>query len=145
MGFLGYNVCNMSIIDDLINRGKKHKERIEEYNAKAYPFGLAQKQLITSIVQQLMPKEDKEIAIYNFLICKQEIIDKSAMAGKLLNYNVVYSIVKEFKKKFNFKDSINLYKCIALAEADINIDSLLNYPSIEELINRAYELKEILD
>lgn len=135
----------MSIIEEILNRNKKHKERIEEYNCKAYPFGIKQKELIASIVKQLMPKEDKEIAIYNFLICKQEIVDKCAMSNKTLNYNIVYPIVKEFKKKFNFKDRINLYKCIALAEADLNIDSLLNYPSIEELINRTYELKEILD
>lgn len=135
----------MSIVEDLINRGKKHKERIEEYNAKAYPFGIEQKELIASIVKELMPKEDKEIAVYNFLICKQEIVDKCAMKGKQLNYDMVYPIVKEFKKKFNFKDKINLYKCIALVEADLNIDKLLNYPSVEELINRATQLKEILD
>lgn len=135
----------MSLIDDILNRSKKHKERIEEYSAKAYPFGLAQKQLIGKIVKELMPKEDKEIAVYNYLICKQEIVDKNAMAGKELNYNIVYPIVLEFKKKFNFKDKINLYKCIALAEADLNVSELLNYPSVEDITKRANELKEILD
>lgn len=135
----------MSIIDELFNRGKKHKERIEEYNAKAYPFGTEQKEMIAKIVKELMPKENKEIAIYNYLICKQEIIDKNAMAGKELNYNIAYTITLEFKKKFNFKHKINLYKCIALAEADINVNELLNYPSIEQLTNRANELKENLD
>lgn len=135
----------MSLIDEILHRKQNHEKRIEAYTSKAYPYGEKQKEKIRKIVKELMPKEIVEIGVYNYLICKQEIGEIIEKEASDFNLNIVLSIIDEFKKKFNFKDEMNIYRCIALFEADLKIDENLNYPSIESLQDRANEIKRILN
>ena len=133
----------MSIVDYLLKGKEKHDERISDYDKWAYPYGVEQKKAIKKVLKELLPKEDSEISVYNYLTCKQALAPKSYDGKYTINFDVPK--LRELAKTFNFKDIKNLYKCIALVEADSKIDESLNYPDAESLCKRAEEIRENLN
>ncbi len=126
----------------------KSSEQIDaeklKYKNWAYPYGDMQKEKIDNLIHELIPEEDPKFAVFNYLVCRQTFYP--------LDFNEIPSISTDdfiaahntIKKKFNPLSKKIVYKYMALVEADLKVNEELNYPSIDELRNRAQEIKNLL-
>ena len=124
----------------------KQRAREEKQFARwAFPYGEAQKEKVSSMIRQLMPKEDPKTGMAIFLMGREALrgsfqddpedlaerteADKMEALDKLLDRQL-FGQYRKFKP---------YYKVLILA--DLDVDETLNYPSVEELRRRAEELK----
>ena len=122
---------------------KQREKEKEEYNRKIFPYGEKQSEKLKELVRELFPEEkDSRMAMYNFVISSQRMIEDDI---KNLDEEALNEFSRFLKKRIRKKDHDQICRFIALAEADRNIDEELNYPSIEELKNRAEEIRRILN
>lgn len=134
----------MSWIDNLFKTKQQREEDMDAYYRWAYPYGNEQKDRILEIIKTIFDDEDEKIAVYNYLVCRQEIAPKlyeGPFEFDIVNLN---EVVKKLKKQYNSKGKKNIHKYIALVEADLKIDESLNYPSIESIIERSEEIKSLI-
>ena len=128
-------------------KSKSTRERDEkEYAQWAFPFGDEQKDKITLILKELLPKEDPAVALVCFLTAK-EIISRvhqiySIAAHRTFALESINKDLKRYKRLFRPRETNVLY--CALALADIDITRELDYPSAEELRATAEELAAAL-
>ena len=123
----------------------KQRAREEKMFAKwAFPYGDAQKEKVTQIIRELMPKEDPKTGLALFLMGRQayrgsfkddpedlaERTDEDKMAA--LDRTLESQLFGQYKKFLPY------YKVLVLA--DVDVDESLNYPSVEELRARAEAL-----
>ena len=123
-------------------KSAKQRAREEKMFARwAFPYGDAQKEKVSQIIRELMPKEDPRSGLAVFLMGRQAYRgsfkddpedlaerteeDKMAALDKMLE-NQLFGKYKKF---------IPYYKVLVLA--DVEVDERLNYPSVEELRRRA--------
>lgn len=130
----------MRIFGDWFTKDSKEDraKNIANINATNFVYGENQKEKIKEILKDLIEKEDKEMKLFNYLTCKAEVYKK--------HNNVqdnIADIVYDFKGKI-IGNKKQMYKYLALVEADLKVDESLNYPSIDELNKRAVELKELV-
>lgn len=126
-------------------KSAKQRERERKQFAQwAFPYGDVQKEKVSQIIRQLLPKEDPKAALAVFLMGRQayrgafnadpEDLQDRAEETKLaaLDYQLRQQLFGKYKK------FIPYYKVLILADAQV--DETLNYPSVEELRRRAEEL-----
>ncbi len=117
----------------------RNKKQIEE-DAKAFsnsifPYGEAQKEKTISLLKEMMAYKDEEMMVYNYLVLKQLVMKKGE------DPDLIKLAKKNVRNTLRNSDDVYLY--LALALADKQIDEKLDYPSKEELQNKANELKQM--
>lgn len=142
MGFLDYNEY-MGMFGFNFESKQESEQRLNDYTYWAYPYGEKQKKTVEDLAISLMPKLDKELAIYNYLNCKQALIPKHNKPSNL-DLEALPKLVESLRDLPSFDYLDDIYKCIALVEADINTDENLYYPSADMLLQRAEQIKNIL-
>lgn len=128
-----------------IKSSEEIKREREEYDAKAFPFGEKEKEIVTNILKELFKDEYDDIALFNYLIARQEAFRHLDNTNRVITEDGIIQTYKTLKKtvRRKFEDHKKLY--IALAEANLFIDENLNFPSIEQLTKRAEEIQEIIN
>lgn len=129
-------------------KSKSTRERdAKEYEAWAFPFGEEQKEKITQILHDLLPKEETAIAMVCYLTAK-EIISRvhqiyNIAAHREFAYKSISNDLKRYKRMFKPRETAYLYCALALIDMDITRE--LNYPTTDEIRSFASDIeKEIL-
>ena len=123
---------------------KKLKEELDAYYRWAYPYGDTHKEKINDLIKQLLSNEDEKIAIYNYLVARQQLAPSLYEGPVTLDVSTYKDAIKKIKKQYNSKAKKDIIKYVVLVETDLKIDESLNYPSIEEIENRVIELQNLL-
>ena len=134
-----------SLMDMFAFKTKKQRERDERnFDRWAFPYGLPQREKVTALLRELLPKEDPKVALALYLMGREayrgsfkddaedlaERTDETKMAA--LDRTLANQLFGKYKK------FIPYYKALILA--DLEVDESLNYPSVEELRRRAEEM-----
>ena len=134
-----------SLIDMFTFKTKKQREKEEkQYDRWAFPYGMEQREKLTAIIKQLLPKEDSRAALALYLIGRQAYKgsfkdDPEDLAERTEQQKqAALDRVLETQLFGRYKKMRPYYKVLVLADAEI--DETLNYPSVEELRRRAEEL-----
>jgi len=134
-----------SIADWFTFKTAKQRQRDERNFARwAFPYGDAQREKITQLIRELMPKEDPKAALSVFLMGREayrgsfrddpEDLAERTEDGKMKALDAVLA-----NQLFGrYKKFIPYYKVLVLA--DMEVDEKLEYPSAEELRRRAENL-----
>jgi len=134
-----------SIADWFTFKTAKQRQRDERNFARwAFPYGDAQREKITQLIRELMPKEDPKAALSVFLMGREayrgsfrddpEDLAERTEDGKMKALDAVLA-----NQLFGrYKKFIPYYKVLVLA--DMEVDEKLEYPSAEELRRRAEDL-----
>ncbi|MBR2423176.1 MAG: hypothetical protein IKB09_12645 [Oscillospiraceae bacterium] len=134
-----------SIADWFTFKTAKQRQRDERNFARwAFPYGDAQREKITQLIRELMPKEDPKAALSVFLMGREayrgsfrddpEDLAERTEDGKMKALDAVLA-----NQLFGrYKKFIPYYKVLVLA--DLEVDEKLEYPSAEELRRRAEDL-----
>ena len=130
----------MRLFGDWFSKPSKeeHDRNIANLNATNFVYGDNHKNKIKEILAELIEREDNEMKLFNYLTCKAVVFKKHNKVEENIA-DIAYGFKKEIigSKK-------QMFKYIALVEADLKIDESLNYPSIEELNKRALDLKALV-
>ena len=134
-----------SIADLFLFKSAKQRAKEEKLFARwAFPYGEVQREKITQIIRELMPKEDIKSGIALFLIGRQayggaydddpEDLAERQESDKLeaLDRQLENHLFGKYRKLLPY------YKALILADA--KVDETLNYPSVEELRQSAEKL-----
>ena len=134
-----------SIADWFMFKSAKQRARDERNFARwAFPYGEAQKEKITQLIRELMPKEDPKAALSVFLMGRQAYRgsfrdDPEDLAERTKQDQMdALDAVLANQLFGRYKKFIPYYKVLVLA--DLEVDENLNYPSAEELRRRVEEM-----
>lgn len=123
----------------------KQKAREEKMFARwAFPYGDAQREKITQLIRELMPKEDPKAALAIFLMGRQAYLgaynDDPEDLEERKEEQKLAALDRQLSEQLfgRYKKLIPCYKALVLADA--KIDENLNYPSAEALRRQAEEL-----
>ena len=123
-------------------KSKKQREKEErEYAAWAFPYGDLQKERLSALICELIPKTAAPLCLAAFLTCKElfedrlEEIESREEVAKIMVVNMgSYSqLIK--------KTEMPTYVAVVLADAEI--DEKCEYPSVDEMQTRIQELTEL--
>ena len=134
-----------SIADWFTFKTAKQRAREEKQFARwAFPYGDAQKEKISQIIKELLPKEDPKAALSVFLMGREayrgSFRDDPEDLAERTQENQMKALDQILTNQLfgRYKKFIPYYKALILA--DLDVDETLNYPSVEELRRRAEEL-----
>lgn len=120
----------------------KQKAREEKMFARwAFPYGDAQKEKVSQIIKELLPKEDPRTGLAVFLMGRQayrgSFKDDPEDLAERTDEDKMASLDRTLETQLfgKYRQFIPYYKALVLA--DLEIDESLNYPSVEELRRRA--------
>ena len=129
----------------IANWFKSPQERERErkaYDKWTYPYN--QKEVIDKLILDTFPTEDSTVAIFNYLIVREEMHPIDSEEKFLIDESKYAKQAKLAEKRIFFKSKPDMSIYMALAEADLLIDENLNYPSVEQIKQRATKIKEII-
>ena len=133
-----------SIADWFTFKTAKQRARDERNYARwAFPYGDAQREKITELIRELMPKEDPKAGLSVFLMGRQAYRgsfrdDPEDLAERTAQDQMnALDQVLENQLFGRYKKLIPYYKELVLA--DLEVDESLRYPSAQELRRRAEE------
>lgn len=136
-----------SFADMFTFKSKKQRERdAKNFNRWAFPYGEPQRQKLTEIIKQLLPKEDPKAALAVYLMGREayrgSFKDDAEDLAQRTEERRIRALDYLLKEQLfgRYKKFIPYYKVLVLADAQV--DETLNYPSVEELRRRAEELAE---
>lgn len=132
----------MSFADFFTFKTPRQREKEQrQYNAWAFPYGEAQKQIVSDLLQKLLPDEGKTaMAIY--LIGREAYI--GGVDEDLADYTVQQRLeytVRLLRDQLPGRHKRKLWSYLALILADEHIDAQLQYPTVEQLREKAAELE----
>ena len=123
----------------------KQRARDERNYARwAFPYGDAQREKVTTLIVELMPKEDPKAALSIFLMGRQayrgSFRDDPEDLAERTEQDKMAALDQILQTQLfgRYKKFIPYYKVLVLA--DLSVDENLNYPTAEELRRQAEEL-----
>ena len=126
-------------------KSAKQKAREAKMFAQwAFPYGDAQKEKISQLIRELMPKEDPRSGLAVFLMGRQayrgSFLDDPEDLAERTEDDKMTALDKVLEQQLfgKYRKFFPYYKVLVLA--DLEVDETLNYPSVEELRRRAEEL-----
>ena len=140
----------MGIADWFTFKSKKQQEReFRRYVQWAYPYGDRQKELVTRILKQLMPEEPGKTASAVYLIGREgyhgafddepeELEGRTEQQKREMAAQKMKAMLPGRCKKY-------IYRYMAMILADAQVDENLNYPTVDELRQKAAELEVTLN
>ena len=135
----------MGLLNDLFKTKEQREEDLNKYYAWAYPYGQEHKERISKLIEEFVSDDDSKFAIYNYLVCRQALAPNIYDGKYIVKEEQFAPAYKKLKKEFVSKGKKNVHKYMALVEADLIIDEEFNYPSLEQLTDRANQIKDIID
>jgi len=123
-------------------KSKKQREKEEhQYAQWAFPYGQLQRENLTNLVKELVPKASIPICLASFLTCKElyERVLEDSESSEIATEKMLTTI-RNYGQLIRSKE-MPLY--LALVLADANIDESCLYPPAEELRKNISELEEI--
>ena len=130
----------MGLFDELFKSKEQREKERQNLFLSSFPFGEKQKSVLQEILYELVKDEEKTINIYNYLVCKETLIQNEVK----FNDEDIHRAINILSNKLDKKALKNIHKYIALAEYDLSINEDLNYPSIEEINIKADEILRLL-
>ena len=134
-----------SIADWFTFKTAKQRARDERNYARwAFPYGEPQKEKLTQLIRELLPKEDPKAALSVFLMGREayrgSFRDDPEDLAERTQQNKMKALDATLASQLfgRYKKFIPYYKALILS--DLEVDETLNYPSVEELRHRAEEL-----
>lgn len=124
---------------DWLESKQVSKIKNEAYLRSVYPYGKDQKDKICSILKSLFPNSKVEELEFNYIITKQELENKELYS---LDKIQLIQLVDYLNNHFITRNN-NIYPYLVLANIDMNINSELCYPSIDEINSRVNELIQL--
>ena len=119
-------------------KSAKQRAREEKQFARwAFPYGQPQKEKVTELIRQLLPKEDPKAALAVFLMGREAVRgsfkDDPEDLAERTEKNKMAALDQTLQTQLfgRYKKFIPYYKVLVLA--DLEVDETLNYPSAEEL------------
>ena len=123
----------------------KQRARDERNYARwAFPYGDAQREKVTALIVELLPKEDPKAALSIFLMGRQayrgSFRDDPEDLAERTEQDKMAALDQILQTQLfgRYKKYIPYYKVLVLA--DLSVDENLNYPTAEELRRQAEEL-----
>ena len=123
----------------------KQRARDERNYARwAFPYGDAQREKVTALIVELLPKEDPKAALSIFLMGRQayrgSFRDDPEDLAERTEQDKMAALDQILQTQLfgRYKKYIPYYKVLVLA--DLSVDENLNYPTAEELRHQAEEL-----
>ena len=123
----------------------KQRARDERNYARwAFPYGDAQREKVTALIVELLPKEDPKAALSIFLMGRQayrgSFRDDPEDLAERTEQDKMAALDQILQTQLfgRYKKYIPYYKVLVLA--DLSVDENLNYPTAEELRLQAEEL-----
>lgn len=130
----------MGLFDELFKSKEQREKERQNLFLSSFPFGEKQKSVLQEILYELVKDEEKTINIYNYLVCKETLIQNEVK----FNDEDIHRAINILSNKLDKKALKNIHKYIALAEYDLSINEDLNYPSIEEINIKADGILRLL-
>ena len=120
---------------------KQQEQEARQYAEWAFPFGELQRENLTNLVKDLVPKASVPICLASYLTCKElyEDVLENSESSEIATEKMLRSI-KNFGQLIKAKE-MPLY--LALVLADANVDETCEYPPAEEVKKRIQELEDI--
>lgn len=132
-----------------IKSAKRREMERRQYAKWAFPYGDTQKQILEGILKELLPEENGKTAMAVFLLAKE------GYQGSYEEYEEDLRERTEEQKRAAAVSKMSplltgkykkcVYRYLALVMADSQIDEAMNYPSSEQLRQKAQELEGTLD
>lgn len=136
---------NMGFAEWFSFKSAKQREKEAKLFARwAFPYGEAQREKVTQIMKELMPKEDSKAAVCVFLMGRQAYLGAFDADPEDLKERTEEQRLKALDRVLNtqlfgrYRKMLPYYTVMVLADAQV--DETLNYPSVEELRSRAEAL-----
>ena len=134
-----------SIAEWFTFKSAKQRAREEKQFARwAFPYGEPQKEKVLELIRQLLPKEDPKAAMAVFLMGREALRgsfkDDPEDLAERTEQNKMAALDATLATQLfgRYKKFIPYYKVLILA--DLQVNETLNYPSVEELRQRAEQL-----
>ena len=123
-------------------KSKKQREKeAAEYAKWAFPYGDLQRERLTNLMRELMPKGAVEIHMASYLTCKElyentleDCESPEDATNKMIN------IIRSYGQLISAND-MPVYLAIVLADADV--DENCEYPSVDEVRERVQKLIDL--
>ena len=117
------------------------KTEQEAYDKWAFPYGQKQRDNLQELLFAVYPKETVATTLIPFLTCK-ELYEKALKSSESRDgaVDALVNKQKKFKQIIRKKD-MPMY--IALVLADAGVDEKCQYPTAEEIRQRAQEIERI--
>jgi len=123
-------------------KSKKQLEKEQkEYAVWAFPHGELQKTKLTELMRELKPKEQSQMLLVSFLTCKE--FYESKLEGSEASEEAVIKTLLSAKTYRQIIKQNDLAMYLAIVLADAGIDENCEYPSADEIRERAKELDEL--
>ena len=136
-----------SLADLFVFKTKKQRERDERnFNRWAFPYGQPQREKVTALLGELLPKEDPKVALALYLMGRQayrgSFKDDAEDLAERTEERKLHALDHQLSEQLfgRHKKTKPYYKAMVLADA--KVDETLNYPSVEELRRMAEKLAE---
>jgi len=122
-------------------KSKKQRDKeAKEYAVWAFPYGDIQRERLTALTRQLVPKGPVEIHLASFLTCKELYEDtlencesKEDAADKMIN------VIGSYGQLISIRE-MPFYLALVLADAEI--DENCEYPTADEMRDRIKKLED---
>jgi len=119
-------------------KAERQKDQ-EEYAAWAFPYGQKQRENLEALLLAVLPKETIPSALVSYLTCKE--LYKKVLGKPDGDEEVVVRLAQaqmQYKQIIRKKD-MSTYSALVLADAEI--DELCEYPSADQIRERAQEIE----
>ena len=123
-------------------KSKRQREKeAQEYAAWAFPYGELQRENLTALTKELMPKESSPLVLASFLTCKE--LFESVLENSETRENAVDKMINVLGgySQLIRRDEMPTYLALVLADADI--DEKCEYPSVDEVRASIQELTDL--
>ncbi len=119
---------------------KQREDDLAVFNSRIFPLGEVQREKIVELLKQLAGSKYDDMTLFHYLAIKDKVM---AMKMDGLDAESIRKLRKSVRNTLKRKDEDVFFDCLALCMADLKIDEELNYPNIEELKEKALDLKRI--
>lgn len=123
-------------------KSKSQREQEEkDYAVWAFPYGDMQKEKLTALIKELLPKTHAQIGLVAFLTCK-EIFEKT-LENSESREAAVYKTINDTNSYSQLIKSKEMPTYLALVLADADIDENCEYSSVDELRDSIQKISEM--
>ena len=123
-------------------KSKKQREKeAKEYAKWAFPYGELQRERLTELMRELMPKGAVEINMASYLTCKElyeNTLEDCESPEDATNRMI--NIIRSYGQLISAND-MPIYLAVVLADADV--DENCEYPSADEMRERIQKLIDL--
>jgi len=120
------------------SKATREKEQAE-YEQWAFPYGSKQRDKLETLIKELCPKEPTAFVMMGYLTCKELYERILQSTGSVEEAQEI--LINREKKYKNVIRKHEMARCIALVQANAQIDENCEYPSAEEMRTRIAKLE----